>query len=520
MKSRRGFTLVEMLVATALVLFIMVILTEAFVTGLESFRQLKAAGDLQEKMRSVQVILRRDLAAVHFDPGPGGAVVDKAYLSSQDLSLPSSGASIWQPPAQGFFRIWQGSPLPSGIGATGAAAVSGGGVSGVAITNGGVGYTSPIPVGFFGGGGSGAAGTATITGGAVTGVTMTSAGTGYTSAPIVVIGNGYVNEGSDPDGLLSARAVDHILHFTIDLSHLQTTGRPVATDPNRRESFLTALVPAGSPLETLGPVPDFRASGTYTGQWAEVAYYLRQPAGELTANGTPLFALYRRQSLICTDADATTLNMAPRVMTHAPSNLTAAPEDGVYVELSCKDDPTAPGSLFFNNTKEVTIPERRFGTQPTAGTGGTPIAVTGATPASYPIYSDQLVSGPVQTGDDLLITDVVSFEVKVLPQVGSTIGTDFVNLYDMSILPPVTNTLFSKTTGPMVFDTWSSCQTPPGAGPYTYDYFTGKKWDPTTVTPSAYTVPLKIKILALQIILRVWDARTQQTRQVTIIQDM
>ena len=41
---------------------------------------------------------------------------------------------------------------------------------------------------------------------------------------------------------------------------------------------------------------------------------------------------------------------------------------------------------------------------------------------------------------------------------------------------------------------------------------------PSSLPPTS--LPLKIRILALQVTLRVWDQRTQQARQVTIIQDM
>ena len=40
-RTREGFTLVEMLVAVALTLFIMVLLSQAFAAGLEAFRHLK-----------------------------------------------------------------------------------------------------------------------------------------------------------------------------------------------------------------------------------------------------------------------------------------------------------------------------------------------------------------------------------------------------------------------------------------------------------------------------------------------
>src|SRR5579885_1394920 len=57
--GRLGFTITEMLVATALTLFIMVILSEAFIAAVESFRSLKAIGDLETRLRTVATLLRR-----------------------------------------------------------------------------------------------------------------------------------------------------------------------------------------------------------------------------------------------------------------------------------------------------------------------------------------------------------------------------------------------------------------------------------------------------------------------------
>src|SRR5262245_46777387 len=64
---RQGFTVVELLVAMALIVFIMTILSEAFSAGLKTFRDLKAAGDMSERLRSATTVLRSDLlAADHF----------------------------------------------------------------------------------------------------------------------------------------------------------------------------------------------------------------------------------------------------------------------------------------------------------------------------------------------------------------------------------------------------------------------------------------------------------------------
>lgn len=65
-----------------------------------------------------------------------------------------------------------------------------GGITGVAVTSGGSGYTSAPTVSFTGGSGTGAAATATVVGGVVTGITVTDPGTGYTSAPTVAFSGG------------------------------------------------------------------------------------------------------------------------------------------------------------------------------------------------------------------------------------------------------------------------------------------------------------------------------------------
>src|SRR5438445_389340 len=95
MRRRHAFTLVELLVAMALVIFIMAIMTEAFTAGLETFRKLKAIGDMNERMRSATAILRRDLTSYHFE----------GRRRVSDPNFWNFGA-----PREGFLKIYQGSP--------------------------------------------------------------------------------------------------------------------------------------------------------------------------------------------------------------------------------------------------------------------------------------------------------------------------------------------------------------------------------------------------------------------------
>ena len=65
--TRRGFTLVELLTASALTLFIMSIMATAFQVGLDSLSHLKGAATLSDQLRTVKGIMQRDLEATHLE---------------------------------------------------------------------------------------------------------------------------------------------------------------------------------------------------------------------------------------------------------------------------------------------------------------------------------------------------------------------------------------------------------------------------------------------------------------------
>jgi prepilin-type N-terminal cleavage/methylation domain-containing protein len=418
-KASAGFTLVEMLVALALVLFIMAILSYAFQASLSTFRKLKATGDLAEKLRSATTILRRDLAANHFEGGKRLSDVD-----------------FWDngPPQAGFFRIWQGSRSGSGV-------------------------------------------------------------------------NNY--EGSDLDGIPSFRSVDHVLHFTVVLSGKQ------------REDYFAAFVPAGSSLlaphsPDLGP-PEARfqdGAGTFNSPWAEVAYFLRRTPD--SAGGTPLYNLYRRQWL----AVSNNAHISPPVSIREAFDAPTAPHSALYLELSARPDaPRQNAVLYFNNLNDLTMPIRRSG-MGLAHLAGLPQSVDPASGRpSYPLMAEDAptLTQPRFRSADLLLTDVISFDVRVL----LAGGRDFVDLFDPSVqMCSGDNPDFPRGgLGPQVFDTWSS------RNDGVYDY---SAWSPLAHPASYTTIPLycdvstgrRIRILAIQITLRIWDVKTEQTRQTTLIQAM
>ena len=102
-RSRSAFTLVELMVSVTLIIFIMTILSEAFKAGIDSFRELRAAGDLAERLRSANNIIRKDLASEHFDITDQDPIgLSGPYLRDQRLDMKG-----WMPPRRGFVRIWQ-----------------------------------------------------------------------------------------------------------------------------------------------------------------------------------------------------------------------------------------------------------------------------------------------------------------------------------------------------------------------------------------------------------------------------
>ena len=81
-------------------------------------------------------------------------------------------------------------------------------------------------------------------------------------------------------------------------------------------------------------------------------------------------------------------------------------------------------------------------------------------------------------------------------------ATDFID-----VPFPSNNPVFNNL-GAHVFDTWSQAVSPP------YDYST---WN---TAGSDKSIPLRIRVRALQITIRIWDLKTERTRQVTVVQDM
>ncbi|RLS25180.1 MAG: type II secretion system protein, partial [Planctomycetota bacterium] len=100
---KNAFTLVELMVAMALIILMLSIMSQAFVIATGTMQGLKEVADMQEKIRPAINLLQRDLGANHFE-------------GSKKLSDPE----FWDngPPKEGYFMLWQDKAYDVAEGAT------------------------------------------------------------------------------------------------------------------------------------------------------------------------------------------------------------------------------------------------------------------------------------------------------------------------------------------------------------------------------------------------------------------
>jgi hypothetical protein len=316
------------------------------------------------------------------------------------------------------------------------------------------------------------------------------------------------SEGQDQDQLGSSRAVNHQLHFTVDL--------PPSTPPNR---YFSTTVQATSPY-------------TFTSRAAEVAYFLVPDTGRFTNGpGTQqLYQLIRRQRLVAltpTDQQA-----FQAVFGDASA---VAPEDVV----SAHQNPGKPPPTWIaNSMADLTHPRNRLG-------GVLPPAVTPPVPGLSQLAGSRL-------GDDVLLSNVISFEVKVLYTSGGPVGYKYPP--SATVPPPPQYTFAAFQPNPFYtppatvvnsdnpYDNLPNlqvCLSPPNAAPprtfntFNQDYHNQQAFDtwyavdPATGLPSGWDsldpnpspalggnqLPAWVRVKGLQIRLRVFDAKLKNARQ-------
>jgi hypothetical protein len=367
---RPGFTLIEVIVAAGLCMLIMSLLAGAFSQGIDTFSLLKSTGELNDRLAVAKHILGGDLREVHLedDTGLPLRVSNVRYdIIGTPLAQDAVLGRYARPPARGFFRIQQN-------------AVS-------------------------------------------------------------------TNEGIDPDGIASSHATSHVLHMTVRRTPDQISKMFLARVPNPNPNPTIPNMTASSPTdawtsdrklgltttteypytltaangrafgdfgfrlqhECIGALSGVAVGATdrsFASNWAEVAYFLRD-TGTTTVGPTPqpLFSLHRRVRLLTkNDRTLHELNWQPYQA--------AAPG------MSC-----APGTTtkLLNGPGDITNPVNRMG----GGLGTVAALATGANIDNIGPVADAAGN---MTGEDILLTNVLSFEIKASWDPGRSTFTNPGNL--------------------------------------------------------------------------------------------
>lgn len=503
--SRPGFTIVEMMVATALVLVIMLIISQAFASASKTFRTIRAAGDMQAQLREGITTQRRDLAADHFG-SPYGSARGGPRVSDQRLDQAG-----WQPPYRGYFEIRQlGDPI----------------------------FGGPPSI----------------------------------REPMQA-NNGFGN--TDGEGLTSTRAINHRMRFTVHLADAPGTDlftakfdRRFTTDPR-----VNAFVNDQDILYT---------------RWAEISYLLEQMTDDASANG---IANTQTNGL-----GLTRYTLRRRVRLLAPQNVDyyMAPQQALQIVLDCgtrfidvippfiagpaPDEVRAqqgqanwvtlrmPGPEALNGPDVDFTPQFINPQWPPVGVKRLKFPEEMRAPTDPPnpdSYHPEFRVHP--TGDDILMVDVISMDIKAAWFNNESFNQTVATLYPPRpplflqpspaaapavqpgvILPsifaggnmdePFWDLPFSflqpgNPLPPRWFDTGTHKLNPfPIIEPADWDYpgsfAAGQQIGNTQgfLTPAqqpsgprSTTVPTRINLRALQIKLRVWNPRAEQARQVTFI---
>jgi len=480
-RRRAGFTLVEMLVATALVLVIMLIISQAFASASKTFTTVRAAGDMQTRLRTGINLARKDLGSDHFGP-PYGSARGGPHVSDQRLDQVG-----WQPPRAGYFEFRQlgdFTPFNPNVASV------------------------PEPMNTPGGAGI-----------------------------------------PDGEGLTSTRATNHRMRFTVRLPEGPGTElfsaqfHPKFTIDPRVNSFINSQ------------------SILFT-RWAEVTYllYPMQDDSSVTGfantksdgTGLPRYTLRRRVRLLAPTsidyyeqpANALTIIqqcgqfidvIPPFIAGPAPDNIKALPQYGPNTIILRMPGPEALNGPdldytpnFINPANQPTIVKRlRF-------------------PEEVPDPQAYLPEFPVHpTGDDIVMTDVISFDVKaawfnnprfeaVRPGSSPACSPAFQPGQPLPIMAfgnmdePFSDLPFSvlRPGDGRAFDTGKQKLIPwlPPPNQWPVD---PADWDqpeagttPGFLTVNGTTVPSRINVRAIQIKLRIWDPRAEQARQATIISEV
>ncbi len=520
-RNRRGFTLVELMVAAALAITIMWILSESFKMGIDFARNAHSTGDMMTQLNNAGQILSRDLQAPHFlltdsPPVVAGAMRNASTSATIACPMPDTltanlnpntavgisqaGATGYAPP-NGYFMLVSPPPLPN------------------APTQS---YASfPDDAEFF-----------TIS-------TTNPATTGWVPGSNILAGAQLAFTVFLPQGLPQNQFV------------ATSNGQIYYSRAGEVGYFLGSQHGAGTPVGFTPPMSD-------------VTTGLALQQKNLNAAGQPLYNLYRRYRLVAENSDFAQLK--PKAA-FEPPNLNAAvqptsnglpngPPNPYYDPtagdvISFTQVPAAKPTFIVNqmstfstavgNNALQQVPPSRFG----------PVGITNGLVPLAPLTT------PGRVGDDILLTNVLSFEVLAswvpapYPFATPTNTNPNLNTGGIRQPPSTPKTPPQAIPGPRPFTVANPTPMPnlPGApnyaGPptkpfnsnYPFDYLPQLNlnsslpntfdtwfkitkpngiWNDFSKAPNnPWLIPMPARITGLQITIRIYDPKTNQARQNT-----
>ncbi len=344
------------------------------------------------------------------------------------------------------------------------------------------------------------------------------------------------SEGNDPDGIPSTRATNHTLQMAVRVAGTRTDKIAVAKMPKRNGPTDTPVGPGLSAAElgTIGQAAGFSLTSIdtnvldhFASQWYEVSYFLNSQQTGATSGGQPLFSLHRRvRAVLPKAAPPNAINWSQFNNTNTDPSTATTGAPGMSYRMVPQPNPQPP-AFFLNNASSITEPTNR--------TGGLLANRQTASIPAMDTATNHLI--PLGTGEDILLTNVLSFEVKASWDGinGVPVGGEFPFADLPAFVTAITATAANGTGNPnflrvdaggnpipgspalRAYDTWSS------SGPFTNwaaQATQASAGPPPVFLPNPAFVPLPIRLKAVQIKVRLYDPKNKLTRQMTLVQDL
>ena len=501
--SRNAFTLVELMVAMALILLMLSIMSQAFVIATGTMQGLKEVADMQEKIRPAITLLQRDLGANHFE-------------GSKKLSDPE----FWDngPPKEGYFMLWQDNAFEPAIPGVEPSGKEEAFPQIVQIVNPNIYVSNGVSF------------------------SRSAARANHMLAFTVKL------PGKSPSDFFEENLALPILR-PIKLAFGNTFFNVAGTPQGMTDSNIRRFESTSDRIHS---------------DWGEVAYFLGPhtvaPDGYTdgkAAPALPYFSLYRQQRLVLPSYNIDGVNVPlldpnlgiipanaidnnPNLDANLNPKIATLLANDYFSGLSYHLNSNS--KVEFNKPTDLTVPWKRLGNRTNVvNTPVTPPTSVVSNLANFPkhylgypqtnmtLFSEYSSAAKVNT--DIIATNVISFDVKLL----TDLRYDYEDLATIlsqssySNYPPVNN---YGSPNPRVFDTWTTDQGNAANTIPKYDFgywnnITGK-WQPSgnnagnnsLIPVWNVTNNTGLNIKAIQISLRVWDQKSNTAKMFVIVQKL